>query len=125
MFATYYQLDNLSVLVDNNNCRSTGRSPTVLSPIRSRRRFASFGLFVQEIDGHDFEAIDAAFDRAAAEKGRPFAIVPEDGQGQGRLLHGGPGRLARQSHERGTDHAAVDELKAALQRAEGGMKWQK
>jgi len=38
-------------------------------------RFRAYGWHVQEIDGHDFDAIDAAIDEAHAVKGQPHLIV--------------------------------------------------
>jgi transketolase len=118
MFAAYYQLDNLTVLVDNNNLQIDGKITDVLSPYPIAEKFASFGLFVQEIDGHDFEAIDAAFERAAAEKGRPSAIVLKTVKGKGvSFMEDQAGWHGKAPNEE-QYHAAVDELKAALQRAE-------
>ena len=40
------------------------------------------------IDGNDFDQIDAAFKEARATKGMPTAIRCENCEGQGRFLHG-------------------------------------
>ena len=53
-----------------------------LSP-EQNEKFAAFGLFVQTVDGHDFDAIDAAVKRAEQEKGRPSAIILKTVKGKG------------------------------------------
>ena len=83
MFASHYQLDNLLVLVDNNNLQIDGAITDVMSPYPITDKLSAFGLFVQEVDGHDFQALETAFDRAEEEKGRPSAIVLKTVKGKG------------------------------------------
>ncbi len=83
MFSAHYKLDNLLVLVDNNNLQIDGPVSEVMSPYPIGEKLAAFGLFVQEVDGHDFDALEAAFDAAEAEKGRPSAIVLKTVKGKG------------------------------------------
>ncbi len=83
MFSAHYKLDNLLVLVDNNNLQIDGPITEVMSPYPIGEKLAAFGLFVQEVDGHDFDALEAAFDAAEAEKGRPSAIVLKTVKGRG------------------------------------------
>ena len=83
MMAAHYGLDNLCVIVDNNNLQIDGAISEVMSPYPITEKLAAFGLFVQEIDGHDFAAIEAALTAARAEKGRPSAIVMKTVKGKG------------------------------------------
>ena len=83
MMAAHYKLDNLCVIVDNNNLQIDGAISEVMSPYPITDKLSAFGLFVQEIDGHDFEAIEAALTAARAEKGRPSAIVLKTVKGKG------------------------------------------
>ena len=83
MMAAHYKLDNLCVIVDNNNLQIDGAVSEVMSPYPITDKLSAFGLFVQEIDGHDFEAIEAALTAARAEKGRPSAIVLKTVKGKG------------------------------------------
>ena len=71
MFASHYKLDNLLVFVDNNNLQIDGAVSDVMSPYPIDEKFAAFGLFVQTVDGHDFDAIDAAVKRAEQERDAP------------------------------------------------------
>ena len=83
MLSAHYKLDNLLVLVDNNNLQIDGPVSEVMSPYPIGEKLAAFGLFVQEVDGHDFDALETAFDAAEAEKGRPSAIVLKTVKGKG------------------------------------------
>ncbi len=83
MFAAHYKLDNLCIVIDNNGLQIDGPIDQVMSPYPIAEKLAAFGHFVQEIDGHDFEAMEAAFAAARREKGRPSAIVMKTVKGKG------------------------------------------
>ena len=75
MFASHYNLDNLCVIVDNNGLQIDGNVAKVMSPYPIDEKLKAFGFHVQVIDGHDFEAIEAALNTAKTIKGQPSAIV--------------------------------------------------
>ena len=75
MFASHYNLDNLCVIVDNNGLQIDGKVADVMSPYPIPEKLAAFGFEVMEIDGHDFDQIETAFEKAKATKGKPFGIV--------------------------------------------------
>lgn len=83
MFASYYKLDNLVVMIDNNNLQIDGPITEVMSPYPIDEKLSAFGFFVQTIDGHDFDAIETALDKAGQEKGRPSAIILKTTKGKG------------------------------------------
>ena len=83
MFAAHYKLDNLVVIVDNNGLQIDGAVADVMSPYPIDEKFAAFGFEVVNIDGHDFEQIAAAFDKARSTKGRPTAIIAKTVKGKG------------------------------------------
>ena len=83
MFAHHHKLDNLCVIVDNNGLQIDGRIADVMSPYPIPDKFRAFGLHVIEIDGHDFEQIEAAFSEARSVKGVPSAIVMKTVKGKG------------------------------------------
>ena len=118
MMAAHYKLDNLCVIVDNNNLQIDGAISEVMSPYPITDKLSAFGLFVQEIDGHDFEAIEAALTAARAEKGRPSAIVLKTVKGKGvsfmenQVSWHGTAPNAEQYEQ------AMAELKAALKELE-------
>ncbi|MBP5239542.1 MAG: transketolase [Oscillospiraceae bacterium] len=83
MFAHHHKLDNLCVIVDNNGLQIDGRIADVMSPYPIPDKLRAFGLHVIEIDGHDFEQIEAAFSEARSVKGVPSAIVMKTVKGKG------------------------------------------
>ena len=83
MFAHHYELDNLCVIVDNNDLQIDGRIADVIDPYPIPDKFKAFGLHVEEIDGHDFDQIEAALKAARETKGVPTAIIMKTLKGKG------------------------------------------
>ena len=83
MLAGHRKLDNLVVIVDNNNLQIDGPITEVNSPYPIDKKFEAFNFHVINIDGHDFDQIDAAFKEARATKGMPTAIVAKTLKGKG------------------------------------------
>ena len=83
MFAAHYKLDNLCVIIDNNGLQIDGKVADVMSPYPIGEKLSAFGFEVAEIDGHDFQQMEAAFGRARETKGKPFAIVMKTVKGKG------------------------------------------
>ena len=83
MFAGARGLDNLVVIVDNNGLQIDGKIEDVCSPYPIDKKFEAFNFHVINIDGHDFDAIRAAFAEAKATKGMPTAIIMKTVKGKG------------------------------------------
>ena len=83
MAAAHYKLDNLIAFVDNNGLQIDGNVEDVMSPAPIGAKFAAFGWFVQEIDGHDFQAIADALKAAKEHKGQPSVIIAHTIKGKG------------------------------------------
>ena len=83
MLAGHRKLDNLVVIVDNNNLQIDGYISDVNSPYPIDKKFEAFNFHVINIDGHDFDQIDAAFKEARATKGMPTAIIAKTVKGKG------------------------------------------
>ena len=83
MFAAHHKLDNLCVVVDYNGLQIDGPVAEIGGPAPVDEKFRAFGFDVQTIDGHDFDAIDAAFAHAKTVKGRPSAIIARTVKGKG------------------------------------------
>ncbi len=77
------KLDNLIVFVDRNNWQSYMSIEKTVGRNNPGERFAAFGWHVQEIDGHDIDAIKAAVAAAKAVKGQPSCIVCNCIKGKG------------------------------------------
>ena len=83
MLAAHRKLDNLVVIVDNNNLQIDGPISEVNSPYPIDKKFEAFNFHVINIDGHDFDAIAAAFKEARETKGQPTAIIAKTTKGKG------------------------------------------
>ena len=83
MLAAHRKLDNLVVIVDNNNLQIDGAIDDVNSPYPIDKKFEAFNFHVINIDGHDFDAIAAAFKEARETKGQPTAIIAKTVKGKG------------------------------------------
>lgn len=82
MLAAHKELDNLVVIVDNNNLQIDGAIDEVNSPYPIDKKFEAFNFHVINIDGNDFDQIDAAFKEAKTVKGCPTAIIAKTIKGK-------------------------------------------
>ena len=73
-------LDNLLVVVDYNKWQATDRSDDVLQLADLAAKWRAFGWDTIEIDGHDLDALTAAF---TAPRDRPAAIIAHTVKGKG------------------------------------------
>ncbi|MFI3172557.1 MAG: transketolase [Eubacteriales bacterium] len=83
MLAGHRKLDNLVVIVDNNNLQIDGAVSEVNSPYPIDKKFEAFNFHVINVDGHDMDALAAAFAEAKATKGMPTAIIAKTLKGKG------------------------------------------
>ncbi len=83
MFAAHYKLDNLCVILDWNGLQIDGPVTEVMNPTPHDKKFEAFGFHVISIDGHDFDAIEAAFAEARSVKGKPTVIIMKTVKGKG------------------------------------------
>ena len=83
MLAAHRKLDNLVVIVDNNNLQIDGAITEVNSPYPIDKKFEAFNFHVINIDGNDFDQINAAFKEAKTVKGQPTAIIAKTVKGKG------------------------------------------
>lgn len=83
MTASHYNLDNLCVIVDNNGLQIDGKTKDVMNSEPIDKKFEAFGFNVINIDGHNFEEIVNAFEKAKQTKERPTAIIAKTVKGKG------------------------------------------
>lgn len=83
MYAAAKKLDNLVAFVDNNNLQIDGTVEEVNSPYPIPEKFAAFGWNVIEIDGHSFDEIEDALNKARECKGKPTAVIATTVKGKG------------------------------------------
>lgn len=119
MFAHHYKLDNLCAIIDNNNLQIDGKVSDVMSPYPIAEKFQSFGWEVAQIDGHDFDQIEAAFAKARATKGVPFAIIMKTVKGKGVSYMEDNADWHGKAPNDAEYEIAMAELKAKLAEVEG------
>ena len=77
MFAAHYKLDNLCIAVDINGLQIDGATVDVMNTAPIDKKFESFGCAVISIYGHDYNALEEAFNTFHANRGtgKPTAIL--------------------------------------------------
>ena len=83
MFAANYKLDNFVAIIDKNGLQIDGPTKDVMDSGDIAGKMRAFGFETVEINGHDFDEIEAAFNRARETKGKPFGIVMHTVKGTG------------------------------------------
>jgi transketolase len=81
--AWHYELDNLTAILDINRLGQRGPTMDEWKLDHYRARAEAFGWHAIEIDGHDVEAVDAAYAEAAATTGRPTVVIARTIKGKG------------------------------------------
>lgn len=114
MFAAHYRLDNMCVIIDHNGLQIDGTNEKVMGLGSIPDKLRAFGLNVFQIDGHDFQAMEKAFDAARQIKGKPSAIVLETTKGKGvSYMEGQVGWHGKAPNDEQAE-AALGELGAVL-----------
>lgn len=83
MTAAHYKLDNLCAIVDNNGLQIDGAVKDVMGIEPLADKWKSFGWNVISADGHDFESLLSAFDKAEEAKGQPTMLIAKTVKGKG------------------------------------------
>ena len=83
MFAAHYQLDNLVAVVDNNGLQIDGKVSEVMSPYPIDEKFEAFGWHVININAHDFNEMEKAFNEAETVVQKPTVIIMRSTKGKG------------------------------------------
>lgn len=83
MFANQYNLDNLMAIVDMNGLQIDGTTDDVMSLGSITKKFTSFGWYVLEIDGHDFDQILGAFSIFDKVNSKPVLVIANTIKGKG------------------------------------------
>jgi transketolase len=83
MLAGKEKLGNLIAIVDRNNIQIDGFTEDVMPLEPLSKKWESFNWHVQEIDGHNFQEIIGAIDRAKAVQNQPSVILARTIPGKG------------------------------------------
>lgn len=82
LMAAAQKVGNLTAIIDYNKWQATGRSNDVMALEPLGEKWRAFGWNVSEIDGHDFNAIEAALADNDADS-RPTLVVANTIKGRG------------------------------------------
>jgi transketolase len=110
--ASHYGLDNLTAIVDVNRLGQRGETMVGWDLDTYAARAEAFGWNAIEVDGHDVEAIDAAYAQALATAGRPSVVIARTKKGKG---------VAAVEDENGFHGKALDDPDAAIAEL-GGLR---
>lgn len=83
MLAGKEKIGNLIAIVDRNNIQIDGFTSDVMSLEPLIDKWESFGWHTEEIDGHNFKAIDGAINRAKNVLNKPSVIIARTIPGKG------------------------------------------
>ena len=83
MSAAKYHLENLCAVVDVNGLQIDGATKDVMPSEPLDQKFAAFNWNVIHVNGHDYDALIAAFEAAAACKGKPTVLIAKTTKGKG------------------------------------------
>ena len=118
MSAAKYKLDNLCAIVDVNGLQIDGRTADVMPSEPLDRKFAAFNWHVITVDGHDFDALRAAFAQARQNAGAPTAILAKTVKSKGvSFMENDPGWHGKAPNAEQYERAMA-ELNAAVKRLE-------
>jgi len=83
MFAAHHKLNNLCAIVDYNKMQSDNLNANIIGLEPLVNKWDSFGWHVIEIDGHNSQEIESAFDIARNTVDRPTVIIAHTIKGKG------------------------------------------
>ena len=110
--AWHEKLDNLTAIIDVNRLGQRGETMHGWDLDSYAKRAEAFGWHAIEIDGHDVEAIDAAYAEAIETKGKPTVIVARTIKGKG---------VKAVENQEGWHGKALDDPDAAIEEL-GGIR---
>jgi len=106
--AAWEGLDNIVAIIDVNRLGQTRETMLGWDVDGYAARAKAFGWHAIEIDGHDVDAIEAAYAEAEATKGRPTAIIARTKKGKGvKAVEDQPGKHGKPLDD---PEAAIAEL---------------
>jgi len=83
MLCGKYKLHNITAVIDRNNIQIDGYTENVMPLDYLNAKYESFNWYVQEVDGHNIRAFNAAINQARAVHQRPSVIIAHTIPGKG------------------------------------------
>ena len=120
MAAAKYKLDNLCAIIDHNGLQIDGRNDDVMPVMPLDKKFEAFNWNVLSVNGHDYDALSDAFDKAAAmNNGKPTVVIMETIKGKGvSYMENNAGWHGKAPNDE-QYAVAISELEAYLKELEG------
>ncbi len=83
MSGAHFNLDNITVIVDNNGQQASGDVLEVMNPLDLVEKWRAFGWETVEIDGHSIKEIDRVLSSVPLAKDKPTAVIAHTVKGKG------------------------------------------
>ena len=83
MAASHYKLDNLITIIDRNGLQISGTTEDIMSLEQLHDKWKSFGFYVINTNGHNYESLFCAFDEAKKVSEKPVVIIADTIKGKG------------------------------------------
>ncbi|MBN2325006.1 MAG: transketolase [Spirochaetes bacterium] len=115
MAAAHFKLHNLVAFVDYNKMALDGYIDEVMNVEDLTSKWVAFGWYTQRVDGHDFNQLEGAIDKALKEPLRPSMIVMDTVKGKGCFF--AEGKIT--SHKMPFSYRDAEEAIAQLSRKGG------
>ncbi|MFP3042820.1 transketolase [Treponema primitia] len=110
LFGAAQHISNITAFTDYNKQQLDGYTKDILDLGDLKAKWASFGWFTQEVDGHDLGALDEAIEKSIAQKDKPSMIIMNTIKGKGCNFAEG----IEKNHSMTFDLAKAKEAIAAL-----------
>lgn len=85
-FAIHHQLDNMTIIIDQNGLQGFGKTEEILSCGDLAERISSFGASVHRVNGHEFFEIKKALNKTSQRV--PSVVILETVKGKGLYFEG-------------------------------------
>jgi len=85
-FSVHHQLNNLTIIVDQNGLQGFGKTEEIISCSDLTSRISSFGAHVQRIDGHNCSEIKKSLENKSSKK--PNLLILDTIKGKGLHFEG-------------------------------------
>ena len=120
MAAAKYKLGNLCAIIDHNGLQIDGKNDDVMPVMPLDKKFEAFNWNVLSVNGHDYDALSDAFDKAAAmNNGKPTVVIMETIKGKGvSYMENNAGWHGKAPNDE-QYAVAISELEAYLKELEG------
>ena len=81
-FASKYDLNDLTAIIDRNHYQISGRTEQVM-PVDIKENYAADGWKVLEVNGHDFRMLIDAIETATSDHAHHYVIIAQTAMGHG------------------------------------------